>query len=140
MVTVTGHFCNGPTSAFIFAYRNDTQSVMCMAADAEEFFLQCDPTSENLVAYVSIPYAFSDSACQLLTHERLSYLTRRWLLVCSSTSCSRLVQGNADSTWSVALPAEEVPPELPEPCLGSLRHFGVTPCSKLEHLCLVRVY
>ena len=31
-----------------------------------------------------------------------------------------VVQGNADSTWSVALPAEEVPPELPEPCLGLL--------------------
>ena len=50
-----------------------------MAADAEEFFLQCDPTSENLVAYVSIPYAFSDSACQLLGHERLFYLARRWI-------------------------------------------------------------
>ena len=29
-----------------------------------------------------------------------------------------MLQGNADGSWSVALPAEEVPPELPEPCLG----------------------
>ena len=26
--------------------------------------------------------------------------------------------GNPDGTWEVQLPAEEVPPELPEPALG----------------------
>lgn len=26
--------------------------------------------------------------------------------------------GHQDGTWEVALPAEEVPPELPEPALG----------------------
>jgi len=28
------------------------------------------------------------------------------------------VSGDKDGTWSVDLPSEEVPPELPEPCLG----------------------
>ena len=34
-----------------------------------------------------------------------------------------MLQGHSDGTWSVALPAEEVPPELPEPCLGKCPAF-----------------
>ena len=106
------------------------------AADAEEFFLQCDPTSENLVAYVSVPYGFCGSAYQLLICCIFCFLRVDVLLVCTATPCSCLVQGNADSTWSVALPAEEVPPELPEPCLGSPTASEVTRCCMYEYYAL----
>lgn len=32
--------------------------------------------------------------------------------------CVCALSGDRDGTWSVDLPSEEVPPELPEPCLG----------------------
>ena len=42
-----------------------------------------------------------------------------------------LLQGHSDGSWSVALPAEEVPPELPEPCLGMPSRLGsiIMPCA-----------
>ena len=55
-----------------------------------------------------------------------NFLTFGW--VCFSCVCvcffffsekeNLCFYGNSDETWEVGLPAEEVPPELPEPALG----------------------
>ncbi|KAL3152294.1 hypothetical protein ABBQ32_001365 [Trebouxia sp. C0010 RCD-2024] len=71
--------------------------LQALTDDAEDFFDQCDPNSENLVAY-----------------------------------------GHSDGTWSVALPAEEVPPELPEPCLGI--NFARDGMVRKDWLALVAVH
>ena len=42
--------------------------------------------------------------------------TRPWLT--SSLALASRRYGRPDGTWRVELPAEEVPPELPEPALG----------------------
>lgn len=37
---------------------------------------------------------------------------------CNPAAENLCLYGNQDGTWEVALPAEEVPPEMPEPSLG----------------------
>ena len=49
-----------------------------------------------------------------------------------------LAQGETDGSWSVDLPAEEVPPELPEPCLGI--NFARDGMQKRDWLALVAVH
>eukprot|EP00210_Caulerpa_lentillifera_P000470 g453.t1 len=46
--------------------------------------------------------------------------------------------GDRDGTWSVDLPSEEVPPELPEPCLGI--NFARDGMQKRDWLALVAVH
>lgn len=46
--------------------------------------------------------------------------------------------GNRDGSWSVDLPVEEVPPELPEPCLGI--NFARDGMQKRDWLALVAVH
>mmetsp|Transcript_48866 Transcript_48866/g.156519 ORF Transcript_48866/g.156519 Transcript_48866/m.156519 type:complete len:213 (+) Transcript_48866:228-866(+) len=46
--------------------------------------------------------------------------------------------GNPDATWSVDLPAEEVPPELPEPALGI--NFARDGMQRKDWLALVAVH
>lgn len=46
--------------------------------------------------------------------------------------------GNQDGTWEVALPAEEVPPEMPEPSLGinfARNGMQVRYCSQGRNVC-----
>jgi hypothetical protein len=46
--------------------------------------------------------------------------------------------GNPDGSWEVALPAEEVPPELPEPALGI--NFARNGMHRRDWLSLVAVH
>ena len=46
--------------------------------------------------------------------------------------------GNPDGTWEVSLPAEEVPPELPEPALGI--NFARDGMHRRDWLSLVAVH
>jgi hypothetical protein len=46
--------------------------------------------------------------------------------------------GNRNGGWSVELPAEEVPPELPEPCLGV--NFARDGMARKDWLALVAVH
>lgn len=46
--------------------------------------------------------------------------------------------GNRNGSWSVELPAEEVPPELPEPCLGV--NFARDGMARKDWLALVAVH
>lgn len=46
--------------------------------------------------------------------------------------------GNRDGTWSVEMPVEEVPPELPEPCPGV--NFARDGMQKRDWLALVAVH
>lgn len=46
--------------------------------------------------------------------------------------------GNRNGSWSVELPAEEVPPELPEPCLGI--NFARDGMARKDWLALVAVH
>lgn len=62
-----------------------------MFLDLDEFYQQCDPERENLCLYGK---------------ENLNSMM------------SFNETGDRDGSWSVDLPSEEVPPELPEPCLG----------------------
>lgn len=49
-----------------------------------------------------------------------------------------LAPGETDGSWTVDLPAEEVPPELPEPCLGI--NFARDGMQKRDWLALVAVH
>jgi len=42
----------------------------------------------------------------------------RFYAQCDPDKENLCLYGNPDGTWEVQLPAEEVPPELPEPALG----------------------
>ena len=42
----------------------------------------------------------------------------RFYTECDPDRENLCLYGNPDSTWEVDLPAEEVPPEMPEPALG----------------------
>lgn len=46
--------------------------------------------------------------------------------------------GERNGSWTVALPAEEVPPELPEPCLGI--NFARDGMARKDWLALVAVH
>lgn len=46
--------------------------------------------------------------------------------------------GNRNGGWSVELPAEEVPPEVPEPCLGI--NFARDGMARKDWLALVAVH
>ena len=46
--------------------------------------------------------------------------------------------GTRDGNWSVELPVEEVPPELPEPCLGI--NFARDGMQRRDWLALVAVH
>jgi hypothetical protein len=59
--------------------------------------------------------------------------------LCTHT-CTRHLHpaGNRNGSWSVELPAEEVPPELPEPCLGV--NFARDGMDRKDWLALVAVH
>ena len=106
-----------------------TQQADCLApllADVEEFYRRCNPDRENLCLY-GAPPPTRPAAIQA------------WQLPVSCTKafgCFRA--GETDGTWNVNLPAEEVPPELPEPCLGI--NFARDGMARKDWLALVAVH
>lgn len=79
-----------------FSARRDA-IVVALTDDVEKFWHECDPSKENLCLY---------GACARPNGPRIGGLRREHSA------------GQADGTWRVGLPVEEVPPELPEPALG----------------------
>jgi hypothetical protein len=57
---------------------------------------------------------------------------------CDSERDNLCLYGERTGTWSVDLPAEEVPPELPEPCLGI--NFARDGMARKDWLALVAVH
>eukprot|EP01025_Chloroclados_australasicus_P019978 TRINITY_DN2098_c0_g1_i1.p2 TRINITY_DN2098_c0_g1~~TRINITY_DN2098_c0_g1_i1.p2 ORF type:complete len:274 (+),score=21.31 TRINITY_DN2098_c0_g1_i1:118-822(+) len=57
---------------------------------------------------------------------------------CDPQSDNLCLYGESDGTWLVDLPAEEVPPELPEPCLGI--NFARDGMPKADWLALVAIH
>ncbi|KAK9825693.1 hypothetical protein WJX81_005446 [Elliptochloris bilobata] len=57
---------------------------------------------------------------------------------CDPASENLCLYGNPDSSWEVALPAEEVPPEAPEPALGV--NFARDGMARRDWLSLVAVH
>jgi hypothetical protein len=55
--------------------------------------------------------AMNDARCVRIDVER-------FYAQCDPDKENLCLYGNPDGTWEVQLPAEEVPPELPEPALG----------------------
>lgn len=62
----------------------------------------------------------------------------RFYAECDPEKENLCLYGNHDGTWEVALPAEEVPPELPEPALGI--NFARDGMQKKDWLSLVAVH
>uniref|UniRef100_A0ACD6A7K3 Uncharacterized protein n=1 Tax=Avena sativa TaxID=4498 RepID=A0ACD6A7K3_AVESA len=58
--------------------------------------------------------------------------------LCDPDKENLCLYGNADGSWEVALPAEEVPPELPEPALGI--NFARNGMHRRDWLSLVAVH
>jgi Alfin len=86
--------------------------------DVEKFYQQCDPERDNLCLY----------------GER----SGDGHLFVTAASNMYPSSGEPNGTWLVDLPAEEVPPELPEPCLGI--NFARDGMYKREWLALVAVH
>ena len=62
----------------------------------------------------------------------------RFYAECDPDKENLCLYGNHDGSWEVALPAEEVPPELPEPALGI--NFARDGMQKKDWLSLVAVH
>lgn len=81
------------------------------SADFDEFYQRCDPERDNLCLFGEprrpTQRTPADASAPLQTTPATTTLT-------SAPSCA----GESDGSWTVEMPADEVPPELPEPCLG----------------------
>lgn len=93
-------------------------------ADVELFYRQCDPERENLCLY-GAPLPASPALASSCRSSRTK-----------AFGCFRA--GETTGAWSVDLPAEEVPPELPEPCLGI--NFARDGMARKDWLALVAVH
>lgn len=62
----------------------------------------------------------------------------KFFLECHPEKDNLCLYGDPDASWSVDLPAEEVPAELPEPCLGI--NFARDGMARKEWLALVAVH
>lgn len=81
--------------------------LLALTTDSDRFFAACNPQ-----ARIWVP------ACAPLPRD---LVLSAWENPASSLCLQAdnlALYGEADGTWTVDLPAEEVPPELPEPCLG----------------------
>lgn len=74
-----------------------------MFADVEEFFSLCDPGELCVIVIGNWNWNWN--------------LIRFWGILTADKD-NLCLYGLPDGTWEVALPAEEVPPEMPEPVLG----------------------
>ncbi|PPR92977.1 hypothetical protein GOBAR_AA27693 [Gossypium barbadense] len=110
--------------------------IKALTTDVEEFYQQCDPDgfnfdkkhvhlklkgklmNENVLNSMWFPYAFTNSPW--LEKENLC------------------LYGFPSEQWEVNLPAEEVPPELPEPALGI--NFARDGMQEKDWLSLVAVH
>lgn len=115
-------------------------SLALLHAEVEDFYQACDPEKENLCLYGKQGHlglsGLQSSSCAL-----------HFLPACHpaiTLSCIYYVHrpcpyaGERTGAWSVELPAEEVPPELPEPCLGV--NFARDGMARKDWLALVAVH
>nr|KAJ0208366.1 hypothetical protein LSAT_V11C500257330 [Lactuca sativa] len=99
--------------------------IKALTTDVEEFYQQCDPD-----------YTKHDYTKQLISFE---YYILFLLLLENITEKENLcLYGFPNEQWEVNLPAEEVPPELPEPALGI--NFARDGMPEKDWLALVAVH
>lgn len=109
---------------------NADRFCLMLVADVEEFYKQADPERENLCLYGESSSSLIMACGFYEVCPCLSELPDKWDSVPAP--------GETDGSWSVDLPAEEVPPELPEPCLGI--NFARDGMNKRDWLALVAVH
>ena len=101
------------------------------SADVEDFYRQCDP-GEVSVSAIAVPVdAIPADALDLMVFLCLPVI----VIAEKENLC---LYGFPDENWEVNLPAEEVPPELPEPALGI--NFARDGMQKKDWLALVAVH
>ena len=95
--------------------------VKALTTDVAEFYEQCDPekASARRARRGAFPAPAPGSArCAGPSRAPARPLRAQPRLCCARAQENLCLYGNNDATWEVTLPAEEVPPELPEPALG----------------------
>jgi Alfin len=128
-------------------------------AEVEDLYEQCDPERENLCLYGAhcscIIHAIvhicgpTDRVRLLALPAHMRRPTAALVQMPSAFCRHRLPQsltllrwiaatGESDGSWAVDLPAEEVPAELPEPCLGI--NFARNGMQQRDWLALVAVH
>lgn len=110
-----------------------TKNSLCRTADVEKFYRDCSPEKENLCLYGKAPPRSATVIAQLLdTGIRLQPLDSIRFVSYG------ILAGEPSGAWALDLPAEEVPAELPEPCLGI--NFARDGMARKEWLALVAVH
>eukprot|EP00798_Chlamydomonas_sp_ICE-L_P007896 gene7896-1107_t len=70
--------------------------------------------------------------------EALTEDSAELFAICDPAKDNLVLYGHKDGSWSVDLPGEEVPPELPEPCVGI--NYARDSMSKTDWISLVAVH
>ncbi|KAK4395083.1 Polyadenylate-binding protein-interacting protein 4 [Sesamum angolense] len=125
--------------------------IKALTTDVEEFFQQCDPGRvfffrfrvgnswlfSCFLAFLSAGYVF---AYQLLWKIAINFIDASILTLYAfiSEKDNLCLYGFPSEQWEVNLPAEEVPPELPEPALGI--NFARDGMQEKDWLSLVAVH
>ncbi|KAL0341852.1 UNVERIFIED_CONTAM: PHD finger protein ALFIN-LIKE 5 [Sesamum calycinum] len=125
--------------------------IKALTTDVEEFFQQCDPGRVSssafaleivgcflfFLAFLSAGYVF---AYQLLWKIAINFIDTLILALYAfiSEKDNLCLYGFPSEQWEVNLPAEEVPPELPEPALGI--NFARDGMQEKDWLSLVAVH
>jgi hypothetical protein len=119
--------------------RPDPLSDVCSLADVEDFYAQCDPGESRLGAASRFPTRSPCSAWSAASRAArvivFGFFGRLWGWAEKENLC---LYGYANEAWEVALPAEEVPTELPEPALGI--NFARDGMNRRDWLVLVAVH
>lgn len=105
------------------------------AADVDSFFQKCHPDKDNMCLYGAELQNWPHGA-PLLRFARGA--SGAFVAAIVRLMTLRRCAGEANGTWAVDLPAEEVPAELPEPCLGI--NFARDGMAKKDWLALVAVH
>ena len=99
------------------------------SADVEDFYRQCDPGKAPVPVVAVLIDPILTYSLDLTVFSRLPEIAEKENLC---------LYGFPDENWEVNLPAEEVPPELPEPALGI--NFARDGMQKKDWLALVAVH
>ncbi|KAF1869896.1 hypothetical protein Lal_00017473 [Lupinus albus] len=104
-------------------------------ADVEEFYSQCDP---ELVKYQMLDTSKTSLGSKFFSENKDIITLVVQLFFILSEKENLCLYGFPSEQWEVNLPAEEVPPELPEPVLGI--NFARDGMQEKDWLSLVAVH
>ena len=95
---------SAPTERRQFASSRDTARAPIAPRCAPRAIARATPRRDQLTTHISYHSSRAD--------------VEEFYAQCDPDKENLCLYGNPDGTWEVQLPAEEVPPELPEPALG----------------------